>query len=126
MVCVAAAPASKILAQPGTITGSIGVIFARFKAKEALEEYGITSDTIKLGDNANWASPFHSLTPKQQQQVRTLNPEPRDIISAIALSIGQLTDCALTGTSAKHRWCRYTCNLATGPCMMEVSMSVHS
>lgn len=67
---MSAAPANKILAQPGTITGSIGVIFARFKAKEALEEFGVTGDTVKLGDNANWASPFHTLTPKQQQQVR--------------------------------------------------------
>lgn len=64
-----AAPANKILAQPGTITGSIGVLAARIKVKEALGEYGVTSDTVQLGDNASWASGFHTLTPQQRQMV---------------------------------------------------------
>lgn len=33
-----AAPASRILAQPGTVTGSIGVIFARIMVKDAFEQ----------------------------------------------------------------------------------------
>lgn len=68
-VCLLAAPCNKILAQPGTITGSIGVIFLKLNVKEALQEYGITGDTVSFGDNADWASGLHTLTPKQQQQV---------------------------------------------------------
>ncbi|KAF8062053.1 sppA [Scenedesmus sp. PABB004] len=63
------APASRILAQPGTITGSIGVIFAKFKLDEALAQVGVTGDAVTRGDNADWASPFRELTPKQLQQV---------------------------------------------------------
>eukprot|EP00879_Flechtneria_rotunda_P033094 GHRR01036625.1.p1 GENE.GHRR01036625.1~~GHRR01036625.1.p1 ORF type:complete len:333 (+),score=114.77 GHRR01036625.1:148-999(+) len=70
-----AAPASKILAQPGTITGSIGVITARIKVKEALKEYGISGETIKAGENADWASGFHDLTPKQHHQVESMLDE---------------------------------------------------
>jgi ClpP class serine protease len=68
-VAAAVAPANKILAQPGTITGSIGVLAARIGIKEALGEYGVTSDTVQLGDNASWASGFHTLTPQQKQMV---------------------------------------------------------
>jgi hypothetical protein len=37
--------------------------------KDALQEYGVTGDTISMGENADWASALNSLTPKQQQQV---------------------------------------------------------
>lgn len=67
-----AAPCNKILAQPGTITGSIGVIFMKLNVKDTLEEYGVTGDSVSLGENADWASGLHSLTPKQQQQVGQL------------------------------------------------------
>jgi protease-4 len=73
-VAAAAAPATKILAQPGTITGSIGVLAARIQIKEALGEYGVTSDTVQLGDNASWASGFHTLTEQQTQMVRENDP----------------------------------------------------
>lgn len=66
------APSNRIMAQPATITGSIGVIAMKLNAREALQEYGITSDAVTLGDNATWASSFHELTPKQRQHVRTL------------------------------------------------------
>jgi ClpP class serine protease len=66
---LAAAPANKILAQPGTITGSIGVIFAKLNVQDALKEFGITGDSIHLGANATWSSAFHTLTEQQKQQV---------------------------------------------------------
>jgi hypothetical protein len=67
-----AAPCNKILAQPGTITGSIGVIFMKLNVGEALLEYGITGDAVSYGENADWTSSLHALTPKQQQQVREI------------------------------------------------------
>lgn len=66
-----AAPCNRILAQPGTITGSIGVIFMKLNLKEALAEYGVSGDVVSFGDNADWASGLHALTSKQRQQVRT-------------------------------------------------------
>jgi protease-4 len=64
-----AAPCNRILAQPGTITGSIGVIFMKLNIKEALAEYGVTGDVVSFGDNADWASGLHALSSKQRQQV---------------------------------------------------------
>jgi len=81
-----AAPCNKILAQPGTITGSIGVIFLKLNVKEALQEYGITGDTVSFGDNADWASGLHALTPKQQQQVSL---QGGVIVSCLCLNVYQ-------------------------------------
>jgi hypothetical protein len=41
----------------------------RIRVKEALQEYGVTSDSVQHGDNATWSSGFHELTAKQQEMV---------------------------------------------------------
>ncbi|HEU0005680.1 MAG TPA: signal peptide peptidase SppA, partial [Terriglobia bacterium] len=64
--------ARKIVAQPSTITGSIGVIFAKFNVRGLYEHWlGITSDQIKLADNADIFSPVHSLSDQQKEQIRS-------------------------------------------------------
>jgi hypothetical protein len=40
----------------------------RIRVKEALQEYGVTSDSVQQGDNA-WSSGFHELTAKQKEMV---------------------------------------------------------
>ncbi|KAI8464184.1 MAG: peptidase family S49-domain-containing protein [Monoraphidium minutum] len=64
-----AAPATRILAQPGTITGSIGVIMTKMNASAAAEMIGVTTDTVKVGANADWTSPFQELTPEQEAAI---------------------------------------------------------
>ncbi len=44
------ADADRIIAQPQTLTGSIGVAAGKFVAQELFERYGITWDRITLGD----------------------------------------------------------------------------
>ncbi len=52
-----AAPASKIVAQPGTITGSIGVAAGKFVLSGLWDKVGVNWDTIKAGQNADlWSS----------------------------------------------------------------------
>jgi protease-4 len=64
--------ARKIVAQPSTITGSIGVIFGKFNLRGLYEEWlGINTDQIKLAENADLFSPVHSLTEPQKEQIRT-------------------------------------------------------
>jgi len=46
------APATRIFAQPGTLTGSIGVTAALFTAPKALEMLGIKADGIELAPSA--------------------------------------------------------------------------
>lgn len=43
--------AKRIFANPGTLTGSIGVVGGKFVAGELFQKLGITWDTIKLEDN---------------------------------------------------------------------------
>jgi len=46
------APAARIFADRSTITGSIGVIFVQFNAKELAEKLGINVDFVQRGKNA--------------------------------------------------------------------------
>jgi protease-4 len=64
--------ARKIVAQPSTITGSIGVIFGKFNLRGLYEDWlGINFDEIKLAENADIFSKFHSLTEQQKEQIRS-------------------------------------------------------
>jgi protease IV len=67
-----AAKADKIVAEPGTITGSIGVVMGRFATSEAEREHlGVTRDPIARGANAGlWSDPA------------PLAPEERAILEA--------------------------------------------
>jgi len=53
----AAMPADRIIAQPGTITGSIGVFSGKFVMAELWKKLGVNWDEIHMGQNANmWSS----------------------------------------------------------------------
>ncbi len=53
-----AVPADAIVAQPGTITGSIGVVTGKFVIKGTLEKLGVTEDSVSEGRFAEIESPF--------------------------------------------------------------------
>ncbi len=64
--------ARRIVAQPSTITGSIGVLFGKFNVRGLFENWlGITTDEIVLAPNATIFSPLHSLSEEQKNQVRS-------------------------------------------------------
>jgi len=64
--------ASKIVAQPSTITGSIGVIFHKFNLNRLFDSWlGITIDRVKLAKNADIFSTTTSLTAQQTIQLNT-------------------------------------------------------
>jgi protease-4 len=56
-----AAPAHAIIAQPTTITGSIGVVAARFAIDPLLERLGISTEVLKRGEHADLIAPTRSL-----------------------------------------------------------------
>jgi len=63
--------ARKIVAEPSTITGSIGVIFGKFNLRGLYEQWlGITVDQIKLAENADIFSSVNSLTDQQRNQIK--------------------------------------------------------
>ncbi|WP_437953882.1 signal peptide peptidase SppA [Sorangium sp. So ce296] len=56
-----AAAAHAIVAQPQTITGSIGVVSARFALGPLLERLGVSTDVVKRGARADLFSPSRKL-----------------------------------------------------------------
>ena len=61
------APANVIYANPGTITGSIGVIIQHVDATEILNKIGLKIENIKSGKNKDILYPNHKLTPEQKK-----------------------------------------------------------
>ena len=61
------APANFIYANPGTITGSIGVIIQHMAYRELMEKIGIRATSIKTGKFKDTLSPFRELTPEEKQ-----------------------------------------------------------
>ncbi|MCX7984181.1 MAG: signal peptide peptidase SppA [Bacteroidetes bacterium] len=59
--------ATKIVANPGTITGSIGVIINFIHFKELLEKIGIDETTIKSGKLKDAGSPFRKMTEEEKK-----------------------------------------------------------
>jgi protease IV len=65
-----AAGTNGIMANPGTITGSIGVIMQFADFREILEKIGIRSDIIKSGEYKDMGSPFRSLSEKEENHLQ--------------------------------------------------------
>lgn len=69
-----AMPADTIFAQPGTITGSIGVIASKFVFEDALEKLGINWTTLTYGENGDIFSPARDFDDSERARLnRTLD-----------------------------------------------------
>jgi protease IV len=66
-----AAAADVIVAQPGTITGSIGVIMGKPVLEDALRRVGVTTDAVSVGSGATILSPFHPFTEDEWGRINT-------------------------------------------------------
>jgi len=68
----AACPAPKIFANPGTLTGSIGVMTQFANAQELLQKVGITFESLTTGALKDAGTPFKPLTPEQRTYLEGL------------------------------------------------------
>lgn len=66
------AAADTIVANPGTITGSIGVVTGKLVARELKDRLGVGTDAVRTGANADAWSINAPFTAAQQGQVETL------------------------------------------------------
>ena len=57
-----AVPARRILANPGSITGSIGVIMEFTNFQELLQKIGLRNDVVKSGEHKDIGSPVRPMT----------------------------------------------------------------
>ncbi len=65
-----AAPARKIVADPDTITGSIGVLIGKFNISGFFGLLGLSTDSVATSDNASLFSSQQSFTPAQRQLIQ--------------------------------------------------------
>jgi protease IV len=61
-----------IIAEPGTLTGSIGIVYGKFNLKGLYEKFGINVEVISRGDYARLDSVTDSYTPQERARVREL------------------------------------------------------
>jgi protease-4 len=61
-----AAAGDRIIANPTTVTGSIGVIAQLAKFKDLMDKIGVSAVTIKSGDKKDMGSPMRDMTPEER------------------------------------------------------------
>ena len=67
-----------IVAQPGTLTGSIGVITGKFVTGGVYEKLGANIDGVSFGRHADIASPARPFTDEQRQKIESLMQDTYD------------------------------------------------
>jgi protease-4 len=67
-----AAPAQRIVANPGTITGSIGVIMEFTNFQDLLGKIGLKNQVIKSGEHKDIGSPTRPMTEEDRRILQTL------------------------------------------------------
>jgi protease-4 len=79
------APADRIVANPGTITGSIGVIMVVPNLKGLLEKVGIKTEVVKSGKNKDLASVFRGIGDEESQIIQGVMDDVHEqFIAAVA------------------------------------------
>ena len=64
-----ALPGQVIVAQPATLTGSIGIFSGKIAIGGTLDKIGVTRETVIAGANADFESPFTPFTPNQRAKL---------------------------------------------------------
>ena len=100
----------RILANPGTLTGSIGVIMQMANFQELLEKIGVKSVVVKTGKFKDLGSPFRPMAEEERQLLESvMNDTLSQFIEAVAdgrsmdaAEVEQLADGRVfTGRQAK-------------------------
>ena len=73
-----ASAADAIVANPGTITGSIGVLMEFIRFEELLNKIGVEMQVIKSGEFKDMGSPNRKMTEKERQMLSNLLEDIRD------------------------------------------------
>lgn len=81
-----AAGTDKIVANPGTITGSIGVIMEFVRFEDLLKKIGVSLEVLKSGEFKDLGSPVRELTEKDKKVIQALIEDiQRQFVEAVAL-----------------------------------------
>ena len=69
------APADRIFAEPGTLTGSIGVIFMHFNVKGLLDVAHVEETTLKTGKYKDTLSPFRPIQDTDREEIQGISDD---------------------------------------------------
>ncbi len=84
-----ACAAQKIYANPGTITGSIGVIMQFVNVKDLIEKIGVKGFVVKSGDFKDIGSPVRDMSPEERRLLQTvIDNVHSQFVDAVALGRG--------------------------------------
>lgn len=73
-----ACAADSIMANPGSITGSIGVIYESPNAQELLRKIGLSFEVVKSGKHKDIGSPSRPLTPEERRILQSVIDDAYD------------------------------------------------
>ncbi len=77
--------ANRIIAEPGTITGSIGVLMGKFNIQGLYAKLGLSTDFIATTENSTLEYPFQNFTPAQREVVlRNMRGTYQDFLQGVA------------------------------------------
>lgn len=80
-----ASAADKIVANPGTLTGSIGVLMEFMRVEELLKKIGIDMEVIKSGEFKDIGSPNREMTETERRILKNLIEDIRNqFVAAVA------------------------------------------
>jgi protease-4 len=106
-----AMPAHAIVAQPGTLTGSIGVVMIKFVIDGTLKKVGVNMESVAQGKYAEIYSPVRQFSPEERARVQQLMQATYDTFVEKAASGRNTTPEKIdaiaqgrvwTGRQAKH------------------------
>jgi len=81
-----ASAADKIVANPGTLTGSIGVIMEFVQLQELLKKIGVSLEVLKSGEFKDIGSPHRKMTERDREIIKGLISDIQNqFVSAVAL-----------------------------------------
>lgn len=88
-----ATPAHWIVAQPGTITGSIGVLMGKLVNSDLLKKLRFNAVSYRRGDNADWIASESKFSDAQRQMVRaSIESIYEQFLGRVAESRGKTRD----------------------------------
>ena len=77
--------ANRIIAEPGTITGSIGVLMGKFNLQGLYEKLGLSTDFVATTPNSTLEYPFQNFTPEQREiDLKNMHETYNDFLEGVA------------------------------------------
>jgi len=99
-----AAEADRIVAEPVTVTGSIGVFGGKFAMQGLASKLGVGIDTVSIGTNADMESPVSNFTPEQQARFSAMIDDGYGLFLSRVEAGRHMTQAQLEPLAEGHVW----------------------